>query len=105
MFTSLRRYQRLCARRPAGQEPQCWEAETEIGEAWRAMPFPIRAWLCLRVGAVRDALWELPRGRASTERAELLNQSAQMVTILADIHQELEQLHKTVEQIQADRTP
>ena len=37
-LTTWRRYRQLCDQRPAGQEPQCWEAETEIGEAWRAMP-------------------------------------------------------------------
>ncbi len=70
---SLRRYWRLCDARPPGVEPQCWEADTEIGEAWRAMPLPIRAALLLRVGAFYDVLWELPRiTRGSVERAELL---------------------------------
>ena len=64
---TLRRYQRLCAQLPPGHEPQCWMAETEIGEAWRAMPRAVRVGLLLwprwsaprRGPAFREALWEL----------------------------------------------
>jgi len=64
---ALHRYWRLCDALPPGQEPQCWMAETEIGEAWRAMPRWLRAGLLLyphnRLGmtppAWREAVWEL----------------------------------------------
>lgn len=62
---SLRRYLRLCDEMSPGQEPQCWMAETEVGEAWRAMPRPLRVALCAQAGWL-DAVWEAwPRlGRA-----------------------------------------
>lgn len=66
-LTSLRRYRRLCAALPPDQEPQCWMAETEIGEAWRAMPRWLRAGLLLCPRPyVREAIAELatPAGAA-----------------------------------------
>lgn len=42
-------------------------AETEIGEAWRAMPRWLRVWLLLYPRpALREAVWEL---RTPAERA------------------------------------
>ena len=65
---ALRRYRRLCDARPPGQEPQCWEAETEIGEAWRAMPRWLRACLLLYPRPCwREAVWEL---RTPAERVQ-----------------------------------
>jgi len=62
---ALHRYWRLCDALPPGQEPQCWMAETEIGEAWRAMPRWLRVGLLLYPRpAWREAVWEL---RTATE--------------------------------------
>lgn len=59
-LTSLRRYRRACTEIAPDQEPQCWMAETEIGEAWRAMPRWLRVWLLLWPRpALREAVWEL----------------------------------------------
>ena len=64
---SLRRYRQACSTIAPGQEPQCWMAETEIGEAWRAMPLPLRVGLLLFPQPYPlDVVWEIsPRlGRA-----------------------------------------
>jgi hypothetical protein len=54
---TLRQYWDLCDQRPPGREPQRWEALTELGEAWLAMPLPVRVALCARVSWL-DAIWE-----------------------------------------------
>jgi hypothetical protein len=46
---ALRRYYRACRDvNPNNESPQCWMAETEIGEAWRAMPLWLRVLLLWR---------------------------------------------------------